>query len=169
MSPLPDPCPIPDKDQKTLKKKDALLFAPLSNIGAVSSDKDAIYIDIGHANYTNKEDIQGNKDDDDEQMSDAEYNPEEPAGMLKGLQDVDDAVDEKMDRSTLRLFKGSKAIEAGSDDDDNDDEVVKEIHTNDMVPFRSRRVKDIDVKDAEDSDSDESGSDEDNSDSESES
>jgi len=171
MSPLPDPCPIPDKDQKTLKKKDALLFAPLSNIGAVSFDKDAIYIDIGHANYTNKEDIQGNKDDDDEQMSDAEYNPEEPAGMLKGLQDVDDAVDEKMDRSTLRLFKGSKAVEAGSDDDDNDDDddVVKEIYTNGLVPFRSRRVQDIDAKDAGDSGSDESGSDENNSDSESES
>ena len=63
VSTLPDPCPIPEKDQKNLKKKDALLFAPLSNVGAVSFDKDAIYIDIGRVNYTKKDDIQGENPD----------------------------------------------------------------------------------------------------------
>eukprot|EP00536_Pseudo-nitzschia_multiseries_P000880 jgi/Psemu1/250023/estExt_Genewise1Plus.C_110096 len=142
ISPLPDPCPIPDKEQKSLRKKDALLFAPLSNVGAVSFDKDAIYIDIGRANYTKKADIQGNDEsgDEDEDMDEPEYNPEEPAGMLKGLQDVDAAVDERMDRSTLRLFKGSKAVEAGSDDDesDSDDDEVPEISTDSMLPYRVR-------------------------------
>jgi ribosome biogenesis protein BMS1 len=42
---------------KTLNKKDSLLFAPLSNVGAVSFDKDAVYIDIGRANYTKKENL----------------------------------------------------------------------------------------------------------------
>ena len=96
------------------------MFAPLSNVGAVSFDKDAIYIDIGHAHYTKKENIQG----DDADMMEPEYDPEEPAGMLKGLQDVDAAVDERMERSTLRLFKGSKAVEAGSDDESDDDSDV---------------------------------------------
>ena len=137
VSKLPDPCPIPDKDreQKSLKKKDALLFAPLSNVGAVSYDKDAIYIDIGRANYTKKENLQTlqngleeindnneSDDDDEEDDEDQQYNPSEPAGILKGLQDVDATVDERMDRSTLRLFRGSKAVEAGSDDDDYDEE-----------------------------------------------
>lgn len=85
-------------------------------MGAVSFDKDAIYIDIGRVNYTKKEDIQGDNPD----IVEAEYDPEEPAGMLKGLQDVDAAVDERMERSTLRLFKGSKAVEAGSDDESDD-------------------------------------------------
>ena len=40
----------------------------LDVVGAVSFDKDAIYIDIGRANYTKKNDIQGNKDGDDEEM-----------------------------------------------------------------------------------------------------
>ncbi|KAL3922182.1 MAG: hypothetical protein SGILL_002342 [Bacillariaceae sp.] len=119
VSPLPDPCPIPDKEQKSLKKKDALLFAPLSNVGAVSFDKDAIYIDIGKANYTKKENIQTG---DNESIEEADFDPEEPAGMLKGLQDVDAAVDERMERSTLRLFKGSKAVEAGSDEEDDESE-----------------------------------------------
>lgn len=166
MSPLTDPCPIPDKEQKTLKKKDNLLFAPLSNVGAVSFDKDAIYIDIGRANYTNKGDIQGNEDNDDEELPDAEYDPEEPAGMLKGLQDVDAAVDERMERSTLRLFKGSKAVEAGSDGDSDSDEEVPTISTDSMVPYRSRGEQTSEGKQAgEDSDSEsEGGSDDSDSD-----
>jgi ribosome biogenesis protein BMS1 len=108
-----DPCPIPDKDRKTLKKKDALLFAPHSNVGAVSFDKDAIYIDIGRANYTKSDTLESNHEQDQEPT----YDPEEPAGMLKGLQDVDAGVDERMNRSTLRLFRGSKAVEAGSEVD----------------------------------------------------
>ena len=132
VSKLPDPCPIPDKDreQKSLKKKDALLFAPLSNVGAVSYDKDAIYIDIGRANYTKKENIQTlrngleeiNDDNESDDDDDQQYNPSEPAGMLKGLQDVDATVDERMERSTLRLFRGSQAVEAGSDDDEAEKE-----------------------------------------------
>lgn len=93
------------------------MFAPHSNVGAVSFDKDAIYIDIGRVNYTKKDNIQG-----DEDVEEPEFDPTEPAGMLKGLQDVDAGVDERMQRSTLRLFKGGKAIEAGSDNEDSSDE-----------------------------------------------
>ena len=168
ISPLADPCPIPDKEQKTLKKKDALLFAPLSNVGAVSFDKDAIYIDIGRANYTKKANIQENEDEDQE-LSEAEYDPEEPAGMLKGLQDVDAAVDERMERSTLRLFKGSKAVEAGSDNDSDSDDELPTNSINSMVPFQSRGDKVLDSQQGDDSDSDseseESNSDENDSDS----
>merc|ERR1712100_290050 len=78
VSTLPDPCPIPEKESKTLKKKkDSLLFAPLSNVGAVSFDKDAVYIDIGNAHYTKKTDIA----DNDEDMEEPEYEPDEPAFM----------------------------------------------------------------------------------------
>ncbi|CAJ1965988.1 unnamed protein product [Cylindrotheca closterium] len=113
VSTLSDPCPIPEQDDKTLKKKDALLFAPLSNVGAVSFDKDAIYIDIGRANYTKNTELEGNN----KEVSDREIDPEEPAGMLKGLQDIDSAVDEKMESAALRLYMGSKAVPAGYDYD----------------------------------------------------
>eukprot|EP00980_Cylindrotheca_fusiformis_P010095 scaffold2243_cov122-Cylindrotheca_fusiformis.AAC.11 len=113
VSTLADPCPIPDKEQKTLRKKEALLFAPLSNVGAVSFDKDAIYIDIGRVNYTKKTDLEGA----DPGSADDDFDPDEPAGILKGLQDVDTGVDKKTHRSTLRLFKGSRAVEAGSQDE----------------------------------------------------
>ena len=112
--------------KQSLKKKDSLLFAPLSNVGAVSFDKDAVYIDIGRANYTKKENLALGKEDEDLNDSDSEdereYNADEPAGLLKSLQDIKSGVDEKMEQSTLRIFKGSKAVRAGSDDSSDDEE-----------------------------------------------
>jgi ribosome biogenesis protein BMS1 len=137
---LHDPCPLPDQEKKSqsLNKKDSLLFAPLSNVGAVSYDKDAIYIDIGRVNYTKKENLDRRStkalgDDDesgDESSSDEsepQYDADAPAGLLRDLQDLGAGVDEKMQKSSLRLFKGSKAVVAGSDDDvdesgDDDDD-----------------------------------------------
>ena len=107
-------------------------------MGAVSFDKDAVYIDIGRANYTKKENLdlpsrretngKGEDDDDDEddksssdeeeEEEDDEYDSDNPARLLKSLQDVKEGVDQKMKYSSLRLFKGSKAVRAGGDDDD---------------------------------------------------
>ncbi len=112
--------------KQSLKKKDSLLFAPLSNVGAVSFDKDAVYIDIGRANYTKKENLALGKEEEDSNDSDSEdvreCDADEPAGLLKSLQDVKSGVDEKMERATLRIFKGSKPVRAGSDDSSDDEE-----------------------------------------------
>ena len=48
---LPDPCPLPDtKRKRTLNEKERLLYAPMSGVGGVVYDKDAVYIDLprGH-------------------------------------------------------------------------------------------------------------------------
>ena len=177
VSTLPDPCPIPEKESKTLKKKDSLLFAPQSNVGAVSFDKDAIYVDIGKANYTKKEMIQGAEDDNPENLEfeEPEYDPEEPAGMLKGLQDISSGVGDKMERSTLRLFKGSKAVEAGSDDDESsdsdrededEDEEMPDVRTKGDLPFSFRASKNPqdDDEDLESDDSDDDSEEGDGSD-----
>ena len=90
-----------------------------------------MYIDIGRVNYTKKENLeitermtQGDGDndetDDGSEVSEPSYDPSQPAGLLKSLQDVEAGVDEKMRNSTLRLFRGSKPIRAGSDEDDED-------------------------------------------------
>jgi ribosome biogenesis protein BMS1 len=151
-------------------------------VGAVSFDKDAIYIDIGRVNYTKKKDIQG----DDTDIVEPEYNPEEPAGVLKGLQDVDAAVNDRIERSTLRLFKGSKAVEAGSGDDSDDDKEESDDQDEQMddssddeddeevegteianTPFRTRKRnagKDSDGTSDSDDDSRSNSEDEDDSD-----
>jgi ribosome biogenesis protein BMS1 len=188
VSALPDPCPLPDHEnkKKSLKSKDSLLFAPLSNVGAVSFDKDAVYIEIGQANYTKKENLaiakQGDASDEDKESdSDDEpaYDVDAPAGLLRSLQDLKSGVDEKMQHSTLRIFKGSKAVRAGSDDssddkdesdDDNDAAVQGGQSGFDLekltMPFRRRAVESNSDSEGEDDDSVQS-SEEDDSDDES--
>lgn len=147
-----------------------MLYAPLSNVGAVSFDKDAVYIDIGRANFTKKENLaitDGNVDDEDEESdSESDEDPDAPAALLKSLQDVQSGVDEKMKKSTLRLFKTSKAVRADDTDesdsnDDNDDEHKegkKKMSIQEMKklvePFR--RKASLKFNDGSESDGDES-------------
>lgn len=177
VSVLPDPCPIPDKEQErtTLKKKDSLLFAPLSNVGAVSFDKDAVYIDIGRVNYTKKENLSlsslinntngtGGKDEETDVSEEGEYDSDAPAGMLKNLQDVRVGVDENMGKSTLRIFKGSQAVQAGSDssDEESDGENESSGGASDNLGTRLRRKAELGTQN-ESTDEDSDGSDDDES------
>lgn len=95
----------------------------------MSFDSDAVYIDIGRANFTKKEHLalparvpneKGGGDGSDDE-AEPEYDSDAPAGLLKSLQDIQSGVDEKMHRSSLRLFRGSKAVEAGSDSSDEEE------------------------------------------------
>lgn len=115
-----------------------MLFAPLSNAGTVAFDSDAVYIDIGRANYTKWEHLAlparaGLVDQDEEENvhKDQEYDATSPAGLLRSLQDVESGVDEKIKKSSLRLFKTSRPILAGSGSEsdssnENDDSVGDE-------------------------------------------
>jgi len=131
---LSDPCPVPDKEResKTLNKKDSLLFAPLSNVGAVSFDKDAVYIDVGRVNYTKKENLElterngENDNSEEEDIDEPDYDSDAPATLLKGLQDLSSGVDEKMDRSSLRIFKGSQAVQMESDSESDSEDSDQE-------------------------------------------
>jgi ribosome biogenesis protein BMS1 len=45
---LPDPCPLPDALKKrTLVEKEKTIYAPMSGVGGIVYDKDAVYIDLG--------------------------------------------------------------------------------------------------------------------------
>ena len=133
LSPLPDPCPVLDREREsqTLNRKETKLYAPLSNVGNVSFDKDAVYIDIGRANYTKKENLDRRGEDgeggdgggdEDSGSSSEDEDAADDARMLKSLQDVRDGVDTKLKYSSLRLFKGSRAVEAGEGEDENGEE-----------------------------------------------
>lgn len=160
VSVVPDPIPIPDKERErsSLAKKDALLYAPLSNVGAVSFDKDAVYIDIGKAHYTKRENlaIVDRKDAQDSDLMEDEpnYDSDTPAGMLKSLQDVGTGVDEKMKYSSLRIFRGSTPVEASSDSEDNEDVDDFEEESDKNDPSDEESVS----GEHESGDSDESGS-----------
>lgn len=110
---LPDPCPTPYMDQaiakatgktgrRRLGEKQKLLFAPMSDVGGVLVDKDAVYIEVKTATFD----------------QDAESGEERGLGeqMVIGLQaerrllgEVDDGV---------RLFEGGDALKDGFGSDD---------------------------------------------------
>ena len=109
---LPDPCPTPRIEQaiarakgkparKRLGEKHKLLFAPMSDVGGVLVDKDAVYIDVKTSTF--------DKDD----ATDRELGPGEK--MMVDLQsgkrllgEVDDGV---------RLFRSGQLLVDGNDDD----------------------------------------------------
>lgn len=75
---LPDPCPTPFMDQaiakasgkagrRRLGEKQKVLFAPMSDVGGVLVDKDAVYIDVKTSNF-DKNAVEGDKRGLGEQM-----------------------------------------------------------------------------------------------------
>jgi len=144
---VPDPCPLPDWDNKnqSLSKKTSLLFAPMSDVGAVSFDKDAVYIDIGRINYTKKENLVETEEyaDSDEEEECEEINENNPSSLLKSLQDVKVGVDEKIKEASFRVFKSNNIVDvdSGESDDESGDESDRFTETDIeglTLPFRQR-------------------------------
>ena len=46
---LPDPCELPDaqKKRRSLNERERLIYAPMSGVGGIVYDKDAVYLDLG--------------------------------------------------------------------------------------------------------------------------
>ena len=144
---LEDPCPLPDQDKMVSKSKDddgnkvkvvnrkslksnkaSLLYAPMANMGSLTYDQDATYIDLSHVNYTKAAMIDPafrapslgeEKEESDEENEAIRRQREMNAQMgyfvspetreltdnqklLQSLQDIDKRVDEEIDRSEFQ-------------------------------------------------------------------
>ncbi|KAI0629911.1 DUF663-domain-containing protein [Trametes polyzona] len=117
---LGDPCPLPDaeseKRRKLSEKKKLLIHAPMSDVGGVIYDKDAVYINVP-GNFT-KGGIE---------------NPGEGEKMVLDLQDVNSTLDDQVAKSQIRLFGSSSqplSVEAGPStlrsDEESDEDVSDE-------------------------------------------
>lgn len=111
---LPDPCPTPFIDQQIQKatgksnkrrlgEKQKLLFAPMSDVGGVLVDKDAVYIDVKTSNFNNEE--------DEERDTDRGLGEQ----LVVGLQGERKLLGEA--DSGVRLFSGGEAITKTDDED----------------------------------------------------
>uniref|UniRef100_A0A6B2KX28 Bms1-type G domain-containing protein n=1 Tax=Arcella intermedia TaxID=1963864 RepID=A0A6B2KX28_9EUKA len=103
VSTLLDPCPFPPErgQRQRLREKDKLLYAPMSNVGELFFDRDAVYIDMdpNHVRFTDKSQIQG----------DVEMQPEGPGEkMVKELQNLGRTIDEGLENASLVLLSNSK-------------------------------------------------------------
>ncbi|KAF3451015.1 hypothetical protein FNV43_RR07104 [Rhamnella rubrinervis] len=97
---LADPCPLPSAAKKKgLRDKEKLFYAPMSGLGDLLYDKDAVYINI------NDHFVQFSKVDDENggvtQKGDCHDVGEV---LVKSLQNTKYSVDEKLEKSFITLF-----------------------------------------------------------------
>ncbi|KAJ7459701.1 GTP binding protein [Mycena latifolia] len=108
---LGDPCPLPDADsekrRKLSEKKKLLIHAPMSDIGGVMYDKDAVWINVpGSFTRGNADVPQG-----------------EGEQMVMDLQDAGTTLEDGVTQSHIRLFGSSSkhlTVEAPVDDSESD-------------------------------------------------
>ncbi|XP_036293926.1 ribosome biogenesis protein BMS1 homolog isoform X2 [Pipistrellus kuhlii] len=98
---LPDPCALPEQQKKRcLNEKEKLVYAPLSGVGGVLYDKDAVYVDLGGSHGFQEPD---------------EASPTHE--LVQSLISTHSTIDAKMASSRVTLFSDSKPL--GSEDIDN--------------------------------------------------
>jgi ribosome biogenesis protein BMS1 len=133
---LPDPCPLPSKErkQRKLDEKQKLIYAPMSDVGGLLYDKDAVYITVDdkQVNFSKRQ-------LEEKLLAEGRPLPDEGevdvgVSMVHGLQDTRIAIDDKLRNSEISLFKGGKSLKGedfakksafdvdvdGSDDDEED-------------------------------------------------
>lgn len=99
---LPDPCPTPartaaeGKGRKRLGEKQKLIYAPMSDVGGVLVDKDAVYIDVPSQNFEEGAEGQG-------------VGERLVIGLQRGKRGEADGV---------RLFTGGEVLKQVRDDDE---------------------------------------------------
>ncbi|KAH7103390.1 DUF663-domain-containing protein [Auriculariales sp. MPI-PUGE-AT-0066] len=108
ISALADPCPLPTVDserRRKLSEKHKLIHAPMSDVGGVMYDKDAVYINVP-GNFTRKRD----GDDDDLPQGEGEQ-------MVMDLQDVTSSLADGIRSSNIQLLGTSSAPLVVEDND----------------------------------------------------
>ncbi|XP_075573858.1 ribosome biogenesis protein BMS1 homolog isoform X2 [Pelecanus crispus] len=119
---LPDPCALPEQQKKrSLNEKEKLVYAPLSGVGGIVYDKDAVYIDLGgsHAHEKEEEEVRPNHE------------------LVQSLISTHSAIDVKMASSKVSLFMDSRPL--GSEDVGQEFVMPKEERRIDLKTGRVRR------------------------------
>ncbi|XP_028780097.1 ribosome biogenesis protein BMS1 homolog isoform X2 [Neltuma alba] len=147
---LPDPCPLPSAAKKKgLRDREKLFYAPMSGLGDLLYDKDAVYINI------NDHFVQFSKADD-ENSSMAGKGKDRDVGevLVRSLQNTKYSINEKLENSTINLFsqKSSEALH---------DARGRNVENNEMDMGGSESDQDEAVPPSAISDSETSGSEED--------
>ncbi|XP_058084646.1 uncharacterized protein LOC131232437 [Magnolia sinica] len=100
MTSIADPCPLPSAAKKKgLRDKEKLFYAPMSGVGDLLYDKDAVYINI------NDNLVQFSKVDDESGAA-ARKGKDRDVGevLVKTLQNTKYSIDEKLEQSFINLF-----------------------------------------------------------------
>ncbi|KAM4669083.1 ribosome biogenesis protein BMS1 homolog isoform 2-T2 [Amazona ochrocephala] len=140
---LPDPCALPEQQKKrSLNEKEKLVYAPLSGVGGIVYDKDAVYIDLGgsHAHEKEEEEVRPNHE------------------LVQSLISTHSAIDVKMASSKVSLFMDSRPI--GSEDIGQEFVMPKEER---QIHVKTGRVRRKALFEEEEKENDDAESDEEDS------
>ncbi|KAL5060639.1 hypothetical protein RYX36_032243 [Vicia faba] len=109
---LPDPCPLPSAAKKKgLRDREKLFYAPMSGVGDLLYDKDAVYINI------NDHFVQFSKADDENIASTSKGNERDVGEVLvKSLQNTKYSINEKLESSFINLFRQNSIDHAVEED-----------------------------------------------------
>ncbi|XP_011456491.3 ribosome biogenesis protein BMS1 homolog [Magallana gigas] len=148
MQSLPDPCPMPDKEKKkTLHIKERLIYAPMSGVGGVIYDKDAVYIDLGGSHS-----LKQNVEENDEPMNE----------LVASLMNVNNPLDQKMGTSQMTLFSNTAPIteadikeDSEADDEEGTARVRRSADFNDVAATNQKQEKQTEDLVFDDSDEEE--------------
>ncbi|KTW25988.1 arf-GAP with GTPase, ANK repeat and PH domain-containing protein 9 [Pneumocystis carinii B80] len=144
ISSLPDPCPLGEKT-RTLREKQKLIYAPMSDVGGVMFDKDAVYIDIPTNDFSKK---------NTEECSIGEK-------MIIELQKSNHDLGEDFSKNDLQILHNGKKIKH---DLSNNNTGRKQMRSPNIIndDYDPKNFEDNDMKDMDKSDSEEyKGSDDD--------
>ncbi|KAE8806066.1 Ribosome biogenesis protein BMS1-like protein [Hordeum vulgare] len=108
---LADPCPLPSAAKKRgLRDKEKLFYAPMSGLGDLLYDKDAVYINI------NDHLVQFSNTDDNNASKKQGKGNDVGVALVKTLQNTKYSLDEKLDQSFINFF--GRRLAAQSEDSD---------------------------------------------------
>ncbi|XP_042382538.1 ribosome biogenesis protein BMS1 homolog [Zingiber officinale] len=100
---LADPCPLPSSGKKKgLRDKEKLFYAPMSGLGELLYDKDAVYVNI------NDHLVQFSKVDEETGSSGKGKPNDVGVTLVKTLQQTKYSIDEKLEQSFINLFSRKK-------------------------------------------------------------
>lgn len=119
LSALPDPCPLPSREKKrNLLEKERLLYAPMSGVGGIVYDKDAVYIEL-QGSHSHRKDINTEQEE-----------------IFQELIDKKETFDTQIENQEFRLFSDGAVIKSSafktdeqSDSDDQNSEDDEEVET----------------------------------------
>jgi len=98
---LPDPCPMPSREKKrNLLEKERLLYAPMSGVGGIVYDKDAVYIELqGSHSHNARENSEQSK-------------------LVKEIIDKKETFSQQIQNQEFRLFSDGDVIKSMDFQDD---------------------------------------------------
>lgn len=93
---LPDPCPLPSTEKKrNLLEKERLLYAPMSGVGGIVYDKDAVYIEL-QGSHSHKKAVENSEQQE----------------LVKSVIGKKETLDVQIENQEFRLFSDGDVIKS---------------------------------------------------------